>query len=81
MNNTSNNSLLPFSDPLEVFNFLYGDKIIELFFQLKELTENTTILHRLRDSDQLQQFILTSISLTPYENYLQDKSDSEDEYS
>ena len=80
MNNTSNHLLLPFSDPLEVFNFLYGDKIIELFFQLKELTEGTTILHRLRDSDQLQQFILTYISLTPYENYLEDKSDSEEEY-
>ena len=80
MEDKQKQALLPFSDPLEVFNYLYGDKIIDLFFELKESTQETTILHKLKDSDQLQHFIVKYISLTPYENYLQEKSDSEEDY-
>ena len=76
-NNTQ--SLEPLSDPQEVFQYLYSDKIIDLFFSLKELTKDTTILYKLRDSDQLSDFILSQISLIPFENYLDDYSDSDDD--
>ena len=76
---TYHRSKYPLSDPHEVFQYLYGDKICNLFMELKELTKGTTVLHRLRDSDQLTQFILQHISLSPYDHYLEDSSESEEE--